>query len=123
MMGGGATSQPRIGAYSFGRVEVDGRAYTSDVVILPTRVIGDWWRDEGHALMPGDLTDVLDALPEVLVVGQGAQGLMKVTDEALACLSAAGIETVCMPTAQAVAIFNERSSQGDNVAAALHLTC
>jgi hypothetical protein len=123
MTGGEATERPRIGAYSFGRVEIDGRVYTSDVVILPTRVIGDWWRDEGHALTPGDLTDVLDALPDLLIIGQGAQGLMKVTDEALACLSEAGIKTICMPTARAVAIFNERSSQGDNVAAALHLTC
>jgi hypothetical protein len=123
MTGGEATGQPRIGAYSFGRVEIDGRTYTSDVVILPTRVRANWWRDEGHELRPGDLTDVLEASPEVLVVGQGAHGLMKVTDEALACLNQAGIETICMPTAQAVVVFNERARQGGNVAAALHLTC
>ncbi len=52
---------PRIGAYSFGHIEVDGRTYSSDVVILPSGVRGNWWRNEGHMLKPGDLSDVLEA--------------------------------------------------------------
>ena len=114
---------PRIGSYSFGRVEIDGRAFTSDVIILPTGVRANWWRDEGHLLKPEDLTDVLKALPEVLVIGEGANGLMKVSGETHACLSDAGIEAICLPTAQAVEAYNERAALGEMVAAALHLTC
>lgn len=114
---------PRIGACSFGHIEVDGRTYSSDVVILPSGVRGNWWRNEGHMLKPGDLSDVLKASPDVLVVGQGAHGCMKVTAEALACLKQAGIEPVCMPTGRAVEAYNERVERGENVAAALHLTC
>ena len=123
MMGHEMAGQPRIGGYGFGSIEIDGQTYTSDVIILPTEVRGDWWRDEGHTLVPGDLADVLDASPEVLVVGQGAHGYMKVTDETLACLKHAGIEAVCMPTARAVDVYNERAQRGERVAAALHLTC
>lgn len=115
--------QPRIGSYSFGRIDIDGRAYTSDVVVLPEGVRGNWRRDEGHTLKPGDLDDVLGASPEVLVIGQGAQGRMKVTRDALNCLERAGIEAVCLPTGRAVEVYNERCERGERVAAALHLTC
>ena len=114
---------PRIGSYSFGRIEIDGQTFTSDVIILPTGVKANWWRDEGHLLHPEDLADVLKASPDVLVVGQGAQGLMKVADETRAGLDRAGIEMICVPTAQAVEAYNERVARGEAVASALHLTC
>ena len=51
-------SLPRIDTYVFGRIEIDGCTYTSDVIILPTGVRDNWWRDEGHKLKPGDLKQV-----------------------------------------------------------------
>ena len=72
---------PRISSYKFGHIEIDGQGYTSDVIILPGGVKPDWRRAEGHALRPGDLTAVLGAAPEVLVIGQGEHGYMKVADE------------------------------------------
>lgn len=115
--------QPRIDSYEFGRVQIDGQTYTSDVIILPTGVRGDWWRQEGHTLQPSDLSTVLEASPSTLVVGQGAHGMMKVTEVTLAWLQQSAIEAVCAPTARAVEIYNERRDQGEAVAAALHLTC
>lgn len=117
------SGQPRIGSYAFGRIEIDGRTYASDVIILPGGVRGNWWREQGHTLKPGDLSSVLEARPKILVVGQGAHGAMRVTDETLACLQEAGIEVVCLPTARAVEAYNERCRRGEVVAAALHLTC
>lgn len=117
------TGQPRIGSYEFGRIEVDDRTYTSDVIILPTGVKSNWWREQGHTLRPSDLSAVLEAAPRVLVVGCGAYGCMSVPDETLACLKRSGIEAVCAPTGRAVEIYNERCQQGGSVAAALHLTC
>jgi len=117
------SDQPRVESYEFGRIEIDGRMYTADVIILPSGVRSDWWREEGHALRPGDLSAVLDDPPKFLVIGQGAHGCMSVTDETLACLEQAGIEAVCAPTGQAVEIYNERCKRGEVVAAAFHLTC
>lgn len=115
--------QPRIDSYEFGRIQIDGQTYTSDVIILPTGVRDNWWRDEGHTLKPADLSPVLEASPEVLVVGQGAHGMMRVSSESLSCLRTAGIEAVCAPTKRAVEMYNERRQRGEGVAAALHLTC
>jgi hypothetical protein len=114
---------PRVESYEFGRIKIDGRMYTADVIILPSGVRSNWWREEGHVLKPGDLAAVLDDPPNVLVIGQGAQGCMSVTDETLACLEQAGIEAFCAPTARAVEIYSERRSRGEVVAAAFHLTC
>ncbi len=117
------SGQPVISDYSFGRIVIDGQAYTSDVIILPCEVRSNWWRDEGHLLKREDLSEVLKASPEVLVIGQGAHGYMRVTDGVRALLKESGIETVCTPTAQAVKVYAERCQRGDVVAAALHLTC
>ena len=114
---------PRIGSYHFGQIEIDGQAHTSDVIVLPTGVQANWRRAEGHALAASDLTAVLEAAPRVLVIGQGAYGQMRVPDETLRRLEAAGIEVTCAPTGQAVVIYNARLRRGEHVAAALHLTC
>jgi hypothetical protein len=44
------------------------------VIVLPERVLRGWWRREGHGLVLEDLDEVLDELPERLLVGTGAYG-------------------------------------------------
>jgi len=70
-----------IDSYEFGRIVVDGQAYTSDLIILPDRVDAGWWRKEGHNLCVEDIEQAMSANPDVLVVGTGADGLMKVPDD------------------------------------------
>jgi hypothetical protein len=53
----------RIDRYEFGRIVVNGNEHTSDLIILPDCVVGNWWRRDGHALVTEDLRDVLDDLP------------------------------------------------------------
>jgi hypothetical protein len=112
---------PEIDGYEFGRVTIDGREETRDVIVLPDRVVRGWWRKEGHGLVLEDLEDVLDDLPERLLVGTGAYGRMRPDAGALEALGARGVEVEVLPTAEAV----ERYGQLDprRTAAALHLTC
>jgi len=113
---------PKIESYRFGRIVIDGEAHDKDVIILPDRVIGGWWRKSGHVLHPEDLEAVFEADPETLLVGQGANGRMCVTRETEEALAAAGIELVALDTGAAVERYNALREQG-NIAAALHLTC
>ncbi len=113
---------PRIETFRFGHIVIDGQAHNKDVIILPDLVIGGWWRQEGHALHPDDLQAVLQAAPQTLVVGQGTDGLMRVTTETRQALRAASIELVAQPTDQACQTYN-RIRKEQTVAAALHLTC
>ncbi|MEM2865656.1 MAG: Mth938-like domain-containing protein [Candidatus Hadarchaeales archaeon] len=111
----------RVDSYEFGRIVIDGKVYTSDVLILPGGV-RKWWRREGHRLSPEDLREVLEERPEVLVVGRGYSGEMEVPPETVRAVRERGIELVAEVTAKAVESFN-RLSRGRRVAAALHLTC
>jgi hypothetical protein len=63
---------PKIDEYDFGRIVVDGVEQTQDVILLPGRVVPNWWRQDGHSLVLDDLAAVLDEIPERLIVGTGA---------------------------------------------------
>jgi hypothetical protein len=112
---------PEIDAYGFGRVTIDGREETHDVIVLPGRVVRGWWRKEGHGLVLEDLDEVLDELPERLLVGTGAYGQLRPDPGALETLRARGIEVEVLPTADAVRRYAQLDPR--RTAAALHLTC
>ena len=112
----------RIESYQFGRIVVDGQAYTADLILLPERILEGWWRQEGHVLHPADLEAVWDAAPDVLVVGQGAYGRMRVPDETRRAVERSGIELIVLPTGEAVERYNALPAE-QRAAAALHLTC
>jgi len=114
---------PTIERYDFGRVTVDGRDYRADVIILPDRLVPDWWRLEGHSLAPEDLREVVAAGVKTLIVGTGGYGVMKVPDDTVTFLESRGIKVEAYETPRAVRRYNELAAAGEAVAAALHLTC
>jgi hypothetical protein len=111
----------RIDHYEFGRIVVDGREETRDLIILPDRVVRDWWRQDGHALVVDDLGEVLDELPAHLVVGTGANGRMRPAPDTIQQLQERGITVEALPTGRAVRRFGELDPA--STAAAFHLTC
>lgn len=111
-----------IEGYRFGMMVVDGKKYTADLILLPDRVISSWWRKEGHSLCLDDLQDVLQEDIEVLVLGTGFFGLMKVLPEVHRTLESRGIFVSVAKTSEAIRTFNEISSQ-KKTAGAFHLTC
>jgi len=112
----------KIERYSFGSITIGGRTYTSDVIIYPEGVDASWWRKEGHSLSIKDLDDVIKAKPDVLIVGTGAYGVMKVPKETISYLESKGIEVQIDLTKNAVELFNKLHSNR-KVIAAFHLTC
>jgi len=113
-----------IEEYRFGFIRVNGAIYTRDIIILPGGgVKPNWWRIEGHKLYVEDLREILDAKPEILIIGTGFYGAMDIPSEVLENLRSRGIEVIISRTYEAVKLYNELSSKSDRVAAALHLTC
>ncbi|MDH7607083.1 MAG: Mth938-like domain-containing protein [Candidatus Bathyarchaeota archaeon] len=117
--------KPLIDSYDFGVIVVDGKRYTSDLIVFPEKVVSGWWRKEGHKLYIEDLKEVFShtPLPEVLVVGTGYSGLVKVLPEVEKALKEHGIKLVVQPTVEAYKTFNELLKAGRLVAGAFHLTC
>ena len=113
---------PHIDSYSFGAIVVNGQHYGADLIILPDRVIAGWWRQEGHLLHAEDLESVFDSRPELLIVGRGAEGRMRVDTGTRRALAAAGIQLIALPTEEACQMYNA-SCVERITAAALHLTC
>ena len=112
----------KIDSYSFGSLVVDGKMYTSDVIIYPSRVDPSWWRKEGHRLQIADLAEVLNAKPQILIVGTGYSGMMVVSKETENCIRSQGIDIHVATTGRAVELFNTMQGK-KTVIAALHLTC
>ena len=92
-----------IDSYTFGRIVIDGKEYTRDVIIYPDRVDRSWRRKQGHELAPEDIPEILKFKPETLVVGQSHDGCMEIAPETKRVL--------------------ELAKTGGRAVAALHLTC
>jgi hypothetical protein len=113
---------PHIENFSFGSISIDGTQYTADVIIYPWAVDDTWWRDQGHVLTVRDITEALEADPEIVVVGTGAYGRVEVRDEVRRELASRGVELIAAETPEAVEEYNHLQAEGRTVAM-LHLTC
>lgn len=111
----------RLESYSFGRLTVDGSEQTRDLIVLPDRVVTDWWRRDGHSLAIEDFEDVLDSLPERLILGIGAHGRLHPDPDVIAELERRGTAVECLRTDEAIRRYGELDER--RTAAALHLTC
>ncbi len=112
-----------IDDYSFGRIVIDGKTFTSDVIIYGERVDASWWRKEGHRLDPEDIADVLSARPDILIIGTGYAGVMTVPKKTREKIASCGIEFKVERTGKAVDLFNALQAEKKRVIAALHITC
>ncbi len=112
----------KINSYNFGEIIIDGKKFTHDVIIYPDRVDAEWWRKEGHKLAIEDLQEVLKNPPETLIVGTGANGVLKVPSKVKQQLESKGIKVKIEKTDRACKLFNELEKK-DKVVIALHLTC
>ena len=110
-----------IDEYSFGRIVINKKEYTHDVIILEGKII-EWWREEGHLCQQKDLMDIPDKI-EILVIGTGASGMMKIDGKAIDYFRQKKVKVIAEMTGDAVNTFNKLKEQNKKVAAAFHLTC
>ena len=115
-------------SYSFGRITIDGRSFTRDLIVMAEggkilQILDNWWREEGHELRIPDIIEVFEFKPEELVVGTGSSGRMVVRDEVKRELSQLGIKLFEAETHLALQRFRELFERGTRVAGAFHLTC
>lgn len=113
----------RIEKYNFGEIIIERKKYIRDLIIFPERIKENWWRKEGHSLCMEDLKEIIDYKPEVLIVGTGYAGVMKVSQKLIEELEKMGIKVIVKTTKEAVRLFNEYMRENKKVVCALHLTC
>lgn len=119
---------PKIDSVSWGKVKVDGKEYHQALVIGDkvferdkpkletlfgtTHEIGDW---EQELLLSGK--------PEIIVIGSGFNGVLKINPKFENQISKLEIEPKIDLTPRAVAEYNRLVSQGRRVNALIHTTC
>lgn len=113
---------PKIDSFQFGRIAIDGQHYTKDLIIFPDRVLSNWWREQGHSLSIVDLQAVLATPPQVLIIGTGVHGQMKVPTQTIAHLSQNNIQIISLKSEAACQHYNEIRST-HQVVLAIHLAC
>ena len=113
-----------IESCSFGAMTVDGRRYTSDLMIFADgRVADQWWRAEGHRLSLKDMMPLIESAPRMIVAGMGIYGRMKADSGLEEALKAKGIILVTENSEAAARRFNDLCKEQTGVAACFHLTC
>jgi len=109
--------------YSFGAMVVNGNRYNSDVILFGDTVKDNWWRNEGHELCVADIDQAVEEfIPQVVVVGTGKFGRMKILPETEVFLQSRQIRLITQKTSPACEIYNKLLNS-ERVLGAFHLTC
>lgn len=112
----------RISDYQFGRIVIDNRTFTGDVIVHGNKVLGNWWRKQGHRVEMDDLARVPLEAGSHLIIGTGYSGQMAVGRSVEEYCLKNKIELEALTTPEAVKRFNTLSGK-ENLVGAFHLTC
>ena len=119
-----------IEEYKFGSITVKGKTYEYDVEVRWTGEVLKWWRGESHIVDLEDVKRAIEQNPELIIVGTGESGLVKVTDKAKTEILSLGIGLIIDKTEEAVKTFNiqqeeseEEEGKQKKAIGLFHLTC
>ena len=112
----------RIESFSFGNIKIDGKNYTTDVIVYPDRVESNWIREEEHRPQISEFANIVKTEPAILIIGTGYAGVLSVPDQIRNYLTSKGIEVRVEKTQQAIEMFNVLRHK-EKVVAVLHITC
>lgn len=102
---------------------INGEEYTKDLIIYSDRIKGNWRRKKGHLLQKEDLEEIIEKDPDVLIVGTGAYGLMKIPEDTVKFIESNDIKLIDNKSKKAVDEYNKYKGKKEKTVAAFHLTC
>ena len=111
------------GSYTIaGQVHGGGQGVGKDILLSP-QGISAWHEREGHTLKPKMLVRALELQPEVIIVGNGVNGALKVGKKAYKAAQEAGVMLQVLKTPDACGAYNQLVRRGKNVVLLAHGTC
>jgi hypothetical protein len=81
----------KIDSYRRGQIIIDGKRYTSDVIVFPQQIKSNWCRKSGHEVCPEDIKEIAQEKPEIFLVGTGVEEGMQVLPETEQYLKEGGL--------------------------------
>jgi hypothetical protein len=112
-----------INSTEFGSITIDGKTYYNDVIVSWDGKIKEARIFVRHLFGNNELEDLMRKNPEVIVVGTGDSGLLRVSDEVRRLCKQKNVELVEMTSKKAIEKFNESLKQGKKVIGFIHTTC
>lgn len=112
---------PRIDSAFFGSLLIDGRKYNNDVIVFWNGDVRD--RPSSHEFTGAELKGILMSEPEVVVIGTGHSGMLKVAHDAEVTARLEGVNFIVKKTTDAIQEYNKFARLGKHVVAVLHSTC
>jgi len=113
-----------IDSTKFGSVTINGRTYCEEdnyIVFWDGEITG-LHSAQRYLFGKLELMRILKN-PEIIIVGTGDSGLLRVSEEVRRLCLEKKIELIEMVSKQAIEKFNETFNQGGKVVAFIHLTC
>lgn len=111
----------KIDSMKFGEITIDGKVYYSDMTV--------WWdgrteyREKSHSLDTEEFSKIAARKPEIVVVGTGTDGVLKISDATKSLAEEMGIELFSDLSPKAIEMFNAFQKEGKKVVAIIHATC
>ena len=112
----------RITGYEFGRITIDSKIFTDDVIIHGEEIIPDWRRKSGHLADIEDMNGISLEEETHLIIGTGYYGMMKISPALEEYCKKHNIILEALRTKSAIEIFNSRDKT-EKLVGAFHLTC
>ncbi len=111
----------KINGTKFGEITINGKPYDSDMTVYWNGKVS--YRTKEHTIEAGEFVAVLRSGPEILVVGTGEEGIVKIAPEVNQLAGYKNIKVYAEKTPKAVEVFNAFSEQGKKVVGIFHVTC
>jgi hypothetical protein len=112
-----------INSTEFGSITIDGRTYYNDVIVFWDGEIKEARTFIRHLFGNNEFQELMRKGPEVIVVGTGDSGFLKVSDEVRKLCKQKNVELVEMISKRAIEKFNENLKRGKKVIGFIHTTC
>jgi hypothetical protein len=112
----------------FGGVSINGKRYR-DVLIVKgdiidrENIIPGWFEGRSHhTIYKHELEKLLEGDPEIIIIGNGQDGVLRVPADVEEAIKKKGIQLIVLETPEAIEEYN-RLAEKKKVNALIHTTC
>jgi hypothetical protein len=111
----------KIDGTRFGEITINGKPYDSDMTVYWNGELK--YRSKEHTIEADELVSVLVSDPEIIVIGTGQEGVVRIAPEVNQIAENKKVKMFAEKTAKAVDLFNAFADQKKKVVGIFHVTC